>query len=148
MWHRRAPASSAAEGRRGPDGVSFLPARPGARRRRRYFPAARCTRRWAERSARAEVEPMPRMVQCVKLGREAEGLEKQPIKGELGKRVFENVSKEAWKMWLEHSKMLVNEFRLDLMSEAGQRIWMGELEKYFFGEGAQLPPDYVAPKAK
>jgi Fe-S cluster biosynthesis and repair protein YggX len=91
---------------------------------------------------------MSRMVQCVKLGREAEGLEKPPIKGELGKKVFENVSKEAWKMWLEHSKMLINEFRLDLMSEAGQRIWMTELEKYFWGEGAQLPPEYVAPKAK
>ena len=88
---------------------------------------------------------MPRMVQCVKLGREAEGLEKQPIKGELGKRVFETVSKEAWKMWLEHSKMLINEFRLDLMSESGQRIWMTELEKFFFGEGAALPPDFVAP---
>jgi len=87
---------------------------------------------------------MSRMVQCVKLGREAEGLEKPPIKGELGQRVFENVSKEAWKMWLEHSKMLINEFRLDLMSESGQRIWMTELEKFFFGEGAQLPPDFVA----
>jgi Fe-S cluster biosynthesis and repair protein YggX len=92
---------------------------------------------------------MPRMVQCVKLGREAEGLEKPPLKGEVGQRVFENVSKEAWKMWLEHSKMLINEFRLDLMSESGQRIWMTELEKFFFGEGAQLPPDFVAPhKAK
>ena len=88
------------------------------------------------------------MVQCVKLGREAEGLEKPPIKGDLGKRVFDNVSKDAWRMWLEHSKMLINEYRLDLMSESGQRIWMSELEKYFFGEGAQLPPDYVAPKAK
>jgi Fe-S cluster biosynthesis and repair protein YggX len=92
---------------------------------------------------------MSRMVQCVKLGREAEGLEKPPIKGELGQRVFENVSKEAWKMWLEHSKMLINEFRLDLMAESGQRIWMTELEKFFFGEGAALPPDFVAPsKAK
>lgn len=91
---------------------------------------------------------MARMVQCVKLGREAEGLEKQPIKGDLGKRVFDSVSKEAWKMWLEHSKMLINEYRLDLMSEAGQRMWMSELEKYFFGEGAQLPPDFVPAKAK
>jgi len=89
---------------------------------------------------------MSRLVHCVKLGREAEGLEKQPIKGELGKRVFENVSKEAWKMWIEHSKMLINEFRLDLMSESGQRIWMTELEKYFFGEGAAPPPEFVAEK--
>jgi Fe-S cluster biosynthesis and repair protein YggX len=49
-------------------------------------------------------------------------------------------------MWLEHSKMLINEYRLDLMSEQGQRIWMTELEKFFFGEGAQLPAEYVAPK--
>jgi Fe-S cluster biosynthesis and repair protein YggX len=91
---------------------------------------------------------MGKMVQCVKLSQEAEGLDKPPIKGELGQRVFENVSKQAWKMWLEHSKMLINEYRLDLMSESGQRLWMTELEKYFFGEGAALPPDFVAPKAK
>jgi Fe-S cluster biosynthesis and repair protein YggX len=88
------------------------------------------------------------MVQCVKLGREAEGLEKPPIKGDLGKRIFEHVSRDAWKMWLEHSKMMINEFRLDLMSEAGQRIWMNELEKYFFGEGAALPPEFVPPPEK
>ncbi|WP_437721789.1 oxidative damage protection protein [Sorangium sp. So ce861] len=94
---------------------------------------------------------MTRMVHCVKLGREAEGLEKPPLKGELGKRIYDNVSKEAWRMWLEHSKMLINEYRLDLISEAGQRIWMTELDKYFFSAGneaAQLPPDYVAPKDK
>jgi Fe-S cluster biosynthesis and repair protein YggX len=85
------------------------------------------------------------MVQCVKLGREAEGLEKPPMKGELGKRIFENVSRDAWKMWLEHSKMMINEFRLDLMSETGQRIWMTECEKFFYGEGAALPPEYVPP---
>lgn len=89
---------------------------------------------------------MSRMVQCVKLGREAEGLDKPPFKGELGKRVFDSVSREAWKLWITHSTMLINEFRLDLMSEAGQRIWMTELEKFFFGEGAALPPEFVAPK--
>ena len=57
---------------------------------------------------------MARMVQCAKLGREAEGLDCPPLKGELGQRVFDNVSKEAWRMWLEHSKMLINEYRLDL----------------------------------
>ena len=89
---------------------------------------------------------MGKMVQCVKLGREAEGLDKAPLKGELGQRVFENVSKEAWKMWLEHSKMLINEYRLDLISESGQRIWMTELEKYFFGEGATVPAEFVPEK--
>ena len=86
---------------------------------------------------------MARTVQCIKLGQEAEGLEKPPFKGELGQRVFESVSKEAWRMWLEHSKMLINEFRLDLTSEQGQRIWMTEMEKYFFGDGSELPPDFV-----
>lgn len=88
---------------------------------------------------------MVRMVNCVKLGREAEGLEKPPIKGELGQRVFENVSKDAWKMWIEHSTILINEFRLDLMSPVGQRVWMTELERYFFGEGGTLPEQYVPP---
>ena len=86
---------------------------------------------------------MSRLVQCVKLGREAEGLEKPPFKGEMGQRVFESVSQPAWRMWLEHSKMLINEFRLDLTSEQGQRVWMTELERYFFGEGSAAPPDFV-----
>ena len=91
---------------------------------------------------------MPRMVNCVKLGKELPGVMYKPFNNELGQKIFDSVSQEAWKMWLEHSKMLINEFRLDLMSEAGQRIWMTELEKFFFGEGAQLPPDFVPPKAK
>lgn len=86
---------------------------------------------------------MARTVQCVRLGREAEGLDKPPFKGELGQRVFETVSKEGWRAWLEHSKMLINEYRLDLTSEQGQRIWMAECERYFFGEGSSKPPEYV-----
>lgn len=90
---------------------------------------------------------MARTVHCVKLGKEMPGLEKPPFKGELGQRVFDTVSQQAWRMWLEHSKMLINEYRLDLTSEQGQKIWMTELERYFYGDGAELPPDYVAPKA-
>lgn len=82
------------------------------------------------------------MVQCVKLGREAEGLEKPPFKGDLGERVFQTVSKDGWRMWLEHSKMIINEFRLDLTSEQGQRVWMTELERFFYGEGSALPPEF------
>jgi Fe-S cluster biosynthesis and repair protein YggX len=89
---------------------------------------------------------MARMVNCVKLGHEAEGLDKPPFKGPLGQRIFDTVSKEAWKMWLEHSKMIVNEYRLDLVSPQGQKVWMDHLEKYFYGEGAAPPPEYVAPK--
>ena len=70
-------------------------------------------------------------------------MERAPFKGPLGQRVFENVSKEAWRQWLEHSKMLINEYRLDLTSENGQRIWMTECEKYFFGEGSAAPAEYV-----
>ena len=83
------------------------------------------------------------MVDCIKLGHQAEGLEKLPFKGELGQRIYDHVSKDAWKQWLEHSKMLINEYRLDLTSENGQRIWMTECEKYFFGEGSAAPAEYV-----
>ncbi len=63
---------------------------------------------------------MPRTVQCIKLGRQAEGLDFPPYPGELGKRIFENVSKEAWKAWLEQQKMLMNENRLNLADVAAQ----------------------------
>jgi Fe-S cluster biosynthesis and repair protein YggX len=89
---------------------------------------------------------MARMVNCVKLGQEAEGLERPPIKGELGQRVFENVSKEAWKQWIAHSTMLVNELRLDFNDPKAQKIWLTECEKFFFGEGSAMPEGYVAPK--
>jgi Fe-S cluster biosynthesis and repair protein YggX len=95
---------------------------------------------------------MSRMVHCIKLNQELPGLSKPPFKGELGQRAFEQISEQAWKQWLEHSKMLINEYRLDLVSEHGQRIWMTELEKFFFGEGSALPPEFVAgdgsPKAE
>ncbi len=90
-----------------------------------------------------DIGNMSRTVNCVKLSREAEGLEKPPFKGPLGQRIFEQVSAMAWRQWLEHSKMLINEFRLDLTSEPGQRIWMTECEKYFFGDGSALPPEFV-----
>ena len=91
---------------------------------------------------------MARMVQCKKLGRELPGLTFNPFDDELGTRIYNEISAEAWTMWLEHSKMLINEYRLDLISESGQRIWMTELEKYFFGEGSALPPDFQAPAKK
>ena len=85
-----------------------------------------------------------RMVKCVKLGREAPGLDRQPFKGEFGLKVFENVSKEAWRMWLEHSKMLVNEYRLDMTSPAHQATWFKECDKYFWGEGSSVPAEFRA----
>ncbi len=85
---------------------------------------------------------MAHEVSCIKLGHKAEGLDKLPFKGELGQRIYDNVSKDAWKQWLEHSKMLINEYRLDLTSESGQRLWMTECEKFFFGEGSSAPAEF------
>jgi Fe-S cluster biosynthesis and repair protein YggX len=87
-----------------------------------------------------------RMVKCVKFGREMPGLDRVPWKGEIGKRIYENVSKEAWKLWVEHSKMLMNEFRLNPLDPKSQQIMEEQMENYFFGEGAKLPDSYVPPK--
>ncbi len=88
------------------------------------------------------------MVKCVKLDKEAEGLDRPPIKGELGQRLYENVSKEAWKQWIAHSTMLVNEYRLELGTPEANRIWLTELEKFFFGEGSAAPEGFVPPEQK
>jgi Fe-S cluster biosynthesis and repair protein YggX len=90
---------------------------------------------------------MARTVNCVKLGREAEALDFPPFPGALGKRVFENVSKEAWKGWLEHQKMLVNENRLSLADAQARKYLLEQTENYFFGEGADAATGYV-PKPK
>ena len=87
-----------------------------------------------------------RMVKCVKLGKELTGLDRAPWKGELGQRVYQHVSKEAWKMWVDHSKMLLNEFRLNPLDPNSQKIMEEQMEQYFFGEGSKLPEGYVAPK--
>ena len=85
---------------------------------------------------------MARTVHCVKLDKDLEGLEKPPFKGELGQRIFDSISGQAWRSWLEHSKMLINEYRLDLTSETGQKVWMTECEKFFFGEGSAAPAEF------
>ena len=89
---------------------------------------------------------MARMVNCVKLKREAEGLDVPPYPGELGKRLYESVSKEAWKAWLEHQKMLVNENRLSGADPRAREYLKEQMRKYFFGEGADQAAGYV-PKA-
>jgi Fe-S cluster biosynthesis and repair protein YggX len=89
---------------------------------------------------------MARMVQCIKLGREAEGLDRPPYPGALGQRIFENVSKEAWQGWIKLQTMLVNENRLSLADAAARKFLAAEMEKHFFGGGAQMPEGYVPPK--
>ena len=88
---------------------------------------------------------MTRMVQCVKLGREAEGLGFAPYPGELGKRIFANVSKQAWAQWLAHQTMLINENRLSPLDPKARKFLESEMEKYFFGEGSAAPAGYVPP---
>ena len=89
---------------------------------------------------------MSRMVNCVKLGREAEGLDRAPYPGPLGERIFENVSKEAWQQWLKQQTMLINEYRLSPIDPKSRTFLEEQMEKFFFGEGAETPPDYVAPE--
>ena len=75
---------------------------------------------------------MTRMVQCVKLGKEAEGLERQPYPGEMGKRILENISKEAWQMWLKQQTMLINEYRLTPIDPQHRKMLENEMEKLCF----------------
>lgn len=86
---------------------------------------------------------MARMVQCIKLGREAEGLDFPPYPGELGKRIYENVSKEAWAGWIRLQTMIINENRLNLADAKHRKYLMEQAEKYFFGEGVSTPQGYV-----
>jgi Fe-S cluster biosynthesis and repair protein YggX len=91
--------------------------------------------------------PGARKVFCVKFQKEMEGLDEVPFEGHpLGQKIYENVSKEAWKMWVEHMKMIMNEYRLNLGTAQAQEFLIEQMDKYFFGEGAALPADYVAPK--
>jgi Fe-S cluster biosynthesis and repair protein YggX len=89
---------------------------------------------------------MARTVKCIKLGREAEGLDFAPYPGELGKRIFENVSKEAWQGWIKHQTMLINENRLNLADSRARKYLAEQLEKHFFGSGADVASGYVPPK--
>ncbi len=90
---------------------------------------------------------MARMVHCVKLDKDAEGLDMQPYPGELGKRIFDNVSKEAWQMWIRQQTMLINEYRLSPVNPEHRKLLEEQMEKFFFGEGAVTPEDYVPPSA-
>ena len=90
---------------------------------------------------------MTRMVQCVKLGREAEGLERLTYPGALGQRIFDQVSKEAWQGWIKFQTMLVNENRLNLADLAARKFLVTQMENYFFGSGTQMPDGYTPPKS-
>ena len=90
---------------------------------------------------------MARTVNCVMLKKEADGLDFAPYPGELGKRIYNNVSKEAWAAWLKHQTMLVNENRLNLADARARQYLARQMERYFFGEGVDQPAGYVPPSA-
>jgi Fe-S cluster biosynthesis and repair protein YggX len=89
-----------------------------------------------------------RKVFCVKFQKELPGLDKQPWPGPLGERIFANVSAEAWKLWEERMKMILNEYRLMPWQKEAQQLVAKHMEDFFFGEGAALPPGYVPEQAK
>lgn len=91
---------------------------------------------------------MARMVHCVKLGRDAEGLDFPPYPGEIGKRIYDNVSKQAWQAWLEHQKMLINENRLNLAEARARKYLEEQMLKHFFGNGADQAAGYVPPEKR
>ena len=85
-----------------------------------------------------------RTVYCVKLHKEAPGLDEVPFEGHpIGQKIYENVSKEAWRGWVEHMKMLMNEYRLNLATTEAQEFLIRQMEEYFFGEGSALPKEFV-----
>jgi Fe-S cluster biosynthesis and repair protein YggX len=90
---------------------------------------------------------MARTVNCVKLGREAEGMDFPPYPGSLGQRIFESVSKEAWAAWLKQQTMLVNENRLSLADPQARKYLAEQTEAYFFGDGAEQASGYIPPKS-
>ena len=90
---------------------------------------------------------MTRTVHCHKLNREAEGLAFVPWPGALGKRVFAEISREAWQQWLAHQTMLINENRLSPLDPKHRVFLEGEMEKFLFGDGAEKPAGYVPPEA-
>ncbi len=91
---------------------------------------------------------MSRTVHCVKLQREAEGLAFAPWPGELGRRIYEQVSRQAWQGWLAHQTMLINENRLNPLDPKARAFLSEQMEKYFFSGGAEMPAGYVPPGAK
>jgi len=85
---------------------------------------------------------------CVKLHQELPGLEEAPFDNPLGQKVYENVSQQAWNMWMDFCKMLLNEYRLNPARKEDQEVILKQMEQFFFGEGAAPPPEYVPPAQK
>ncbi|MDQ3296628.1 MAG: oxidative damage protection protein [Myxococcota bacterium] len=86
------------------------------------------------------------MVKCVKLNETLAGLPYKPFNDALGLRIYETVSADAWKLWIEHSKKIVNEYRLDLTQKKSHDVLKEQCEAFLFGDGGTLPTEYVPEK--
>jgi Fe-S cluster biosynthesis and repair protein YggX len=91
---------------------------------------------------------MPHMVQCVKLGRELPGLEKPPFPGELGQRIYDQVSQQAWELWPEQAKLIINHYGLNMGDPEARAMLRQQMEEFFFGENAQMPEGWTPPATK
>jgi Fe-S cluster biosynthesis and repair protein YggX len=89
---------------------------------------------------------MSRTVKCQLLGKEMPGLDYAPYPGELGQKIYDNISQEAWQKWLGHQTMLINEYRLTPMEPEARKYLEAEMENFFFGSGSARPDEYVPPE--
>jgi Fe-S cluster biosynthesis and repair protein YggX len=87
-----------------------------------------------------------RIVKCAKLGQELPGLDEPPWSGDLGQRIYERVSRQAWQMWLDRLRMIINEYRIFPADPRAQKFIEEQMEQFFFGEQAAPPPGYVPPE--
>ena len=107
-----------------------------------------CGNPFAGGPTQQDADPNARKVMCVKFQKEMPGLDEPPFDSPLGQRIYDNVSAEAWKLWGEYCKMVLNEYRLNPANKQDQELIMKHMEEYFFGEGSAFPPGYVPPRSK
>jgi Fe-S cluster biosynthesis and repair protein YggX len=104
-----------------------------------------CERRRKIKAAKELMDTMAHMVFCTKYKAEMEGLDEPPFDSDFGQKIYKNVSKKAWAAWVEHQKMLLNEYRLQPWTREAQEFLVEQMNAYFFGDGGSLPKEYVAP---
>lgn len=86
---------------------------------------------------------MSRLIQCAKLHKQAEGLIQPPLPGELGKKIYDQISQEAWQLWIAHQTMLINEYRLSMIDPKSRAFLMQEMDKFLFGTGSEKPAGFI-----
>lgn len=89
---------------------------------------------------------MTHRVHCAKLKKETEGLDRPPYPGDLGQKIYDSISAEAWQLWLNHQTMLINEYRLSMIDPKAREFLKQEMQKFLFEEGSATPPGFIAPE--